>query len=251
MLIIGNWKAYVEDPKKALLLLEAAKKLVAIRGKGKKLEIVLAPPAPFLGMLSAGNKSKVSIGAQDVSETTGGPQTGEVSVGAVKSIGVRYVILGHSERRARGESEASISIKAQHVLSQGLIPVVCVGESERDAEATYLHVLRAQIAAVLGPLQPDERERVVIAYEPVWAIGKSAAEAITPRDLHEMVLYIRKSLGDLVAQAAISNVRIIYGGSVDEGNIRVLAEDGGVDGFLVGRASTDPKIFTALIEAVR
>lgn len=251
MLIIGNWKGYIEEPKKASVLFEASKKLAMARGKGKKIEVVLAPPAPYLSMLAVGNKSKVSIGAQDVSETTGGPQTGEVSVGVLKGIGVRYVILGHSERRARGESEASIAVKAQHVLSQGLVPVICVGESERDSEARYLHVLRAQLTAVLGPLQPDERERTVIAYEPVWAIGKSAADAITPRDLHEMVLYIRKALGDLVAPAAISNMRIIYGGSVDQGNIRLLAEEGGVDGFLVGRASTDPKTFTALVEALK
>lgn len=250
MLIIGNWKAYVEEPKKAIALFEAAKKLTGSRTK-KKVGIVLAPPAPYLGMLAAGNKSKIELGAQDVSETSGGAQTGELSAGTLKAAGMKYVILGHSERRARGESEASIAVKAQHVLSQGLTPVLCVGETERDADARYLHVLRSQISNILGPLEPTERERVIIAYEPVWAIGKSAAEAITPHDLNEMVLYIRKSLGDLIPQAAIPQVRIIYGGSVDEGNIKALAEGGGVDGFLVGRASTDPKAFAALVEAVK
>jgi triosephosphate isomerase len=246
MLIVGNWKAYVETLEKAKRLYAVSKRL----GAAGHHDIVLAPSAPHLGYLSAGNRSSVEFAAQDISATLGGAATGEVTAAAVASVGASYVIVGHSERRAQGETDALVLEKVQHALAQGLIPIICVGERERDAEARYLQYLRGQITSVLTPLSPKERMQVVIAYEPIWAIGKSAAEAITPTDLNEMVLYIRKLLGEFLPGKGNVKIRILYGGSVEPANARILAASSGIDGFLVGRASTDAVSLGALARAL-
>lgn len=245
MLIVGNWKAYVESGTKAKALYASAKRLSA---KGAH-EVVVAPAFPYIGML-AGGKAASSLGAQDVSVTTGGATTGEVAAGALASLGVEYVIVGHSERRAAGETDEVIAEKVRHVLAHGMTPIVCVGETHRDPEAQYLKGVRAQIGAFMSVLTPKERLATVIAYEPVWAIGKTGNEAITPADLGEMILYLRKVLADFMPGRANMKVRIIYGGSVDPQNIRSLATDTGVDGFLVGRASTDVTTFSSLVKTL-
>jgi triosephosphate isomerase len=183
MLIVANWKAYVQSSEKAKKLFAGAKRITK-----PDIKIVLAPPAPYLGMFAPGNRSKVSIASQDLSLSTGGAATGEITAALLSDLGVTYSIIGHSERRAMGETDASVSEKVQHALANKIIPIVCVGESDRDADAKYLTALRAQLHAVFDPLAPKQRAQVVIAYEPIWAIGKPANEAITPDDLTEMVL---------------------------------------------------------------
>lgn len=180
----------------------------------------------------------------------GGAETGEVTAGLLKDLGVSYVIVGHSERRARGESNEIVTEKARHVLAHGMTPILCIGEADRDQDAQYLKHVRRQLSDVMAALSPKERLSIVIAYEPIWAIGKSELEAITPNDLSEMILYIRKVLTDFMPGRANLKVRILYGGSVDSRNARSLATDTGIDGFLVGRASTDVAGFTALVKAV-
>ena len=246
MLLVANWKAYVETPQKAKVLFASAKRLVGVKG----MEIVLAPPAPYLGLLAAGNRSKVVFGVQDVSDSTGGAATGEVTAATAQGLGARYAIVGHSERRARGETDAVVLAKTQHALATGMQPILCIGEHERDNDAQYLHFIRAQINAIFSSLTPQERLHVVVAYEPIWAIGRTAADAISPNDLAEMILYIRKVLGDHVPGDAAGEMRILYGGSVEPGNARGLAGGSGIDGFLVGHASTDAKEFSALVKAV-
>lgn len=246
MLIVANWKAYVEDAKKAKALVTLAKKLVT----ELKHEIVLAPSAPLLGLLAEGNKSKVKFAAQNISATTGGAKTGEDTAKLCSALGATYTLVGHSERRALGETDEIVSEKARHALAHGLTPILCVGEHERDSGAEYLAFVRAQISAVMAPLSQKERLQVVIAYEPIWAIGKSALEAIQPHDLAEMVLYIRKVLGDFLPGKAPAKSRILYGGSVEPANARDLAGGSHIDGLLVGHASVDPQTFTALVKAV-
>lgn len=246
MLIVANWKAYVESKQKAKLLYASAKRLVGRKG----LHIVLAPSAPQLGLLAPSNRSKISFGAQDISNTTGGAATGEITAATCIDLGVRYVIVGHSERRASGEDDATIATKTQHALAVGMIPILCIGERERDPEAHYLAFIRGQVSSVFSALTPQERLQVVVAYEPVWAIGRTAADAISPSDLTEMILYIRKILNEQVSGDAARTMQILYGGSVEPGNARNLAAGSGIDGFLVGHASTDPKEFTALVKAV-
>jgi triosephosphate isomerase len=246
MLIVGNWKAYVETLDKARRLYAAAKRI----GAAGHHDVVIAPSGPHLGYLSATNRSSVEFAAQDISATLGGAATGEMTAAAVASVKASYVIVGHSERRAMGETDSEILEKVRHALAQDLTPILCVGERERDAEAKYLGTLRAQIGSVYSPLSPKERTRIVLAYEPVWAIGKSAAEAITPADLTEMILYLRKLLSEFLPGKASSKVRILYGGSVEPGNARALAGGSGIDGFLVGRASTEAQAFGALAKAL-
>lgn len=246
MLIAGNWKAYVETTAKAKALYAGVKRL---RAKGG-VEVVAAPSFPHLGLLAPVKLGKTGSGlaAQDVSVTVGGAETGEVTAGLLRDLGVEYVIVGHSERRAHGESDGIILEKVRHVLAHGMTPILCIGEAHRDEDAQYLKQVRAQLAAILEGLSAKERLALVIAYEPVWAIG--ASEPITTEDLGEMVLYIRKVLGESMPGRANQKVRILYGGSVAPENARSLAAGTGIDGFLVGRASTDQATFTALVKAV-
>ena len=247
MLIVGNWKAYVQSEEKAKKLFASAKLLA----KNLSDEIVLAVPAPYLGLFSPTNRSKVAFAAQDISRSTGGAATGEVTATLLRDLGVKYAIIGHSERRAMGETDEIVSEKVRHAHANKIIPIVCVGERERDADAKYLNLLRAQIHAVFEPLSQKERQNTVIAYEPIWAIGKTSADALGSSDLTEMVLYIRKILGDYLPGRSPAKVKLIYGGSVEPANIRSLAEGTGVDGFLPGHASADVEIFAALVKAVR
>ena len=246
MLIVSNWKAYVETLIKAKKLYAVAKHLSA-RGVH---EIVLAPPAPYIGALAPGNRSNVQFAGQDVSATPGGAETGEVTASILRGLGVSYVIVGHSERRVAGDTDHVVLEKVRHALAHGLTPILCVGERTRDADATYLTFLRTQIANVFAALPPKERAHIVIAYEPVWAIGHSAVDAIGPADLTEMVLYIRKVLSEYLPGKTSQKARVLYGGSVEEGNARDLAEGTGIDGFLIGHASTDPVSFTKIVKAI-
>ncbi len=245
MLIVGNWKAYVETLEKAKRLYATAKRLTS-----GTHEIVLAPSLPHLGYLVASNRSKVLFAAQDVSVHAGGAATGEVTASLLANMRVSYVIIGHSERRAMGETDLTVSEKVRLALAQGLTPIVCIGETERDPEARYLSRLRTQIDSVFSSLSEKDRRGLVIAYEPIWAIGKAASSAITPSDLTEMVLYLRKLLGEYLPGKGNQKVRILYGGSVEPVNARTLAAATGIDGFLIGRASTDTTMFGALVKAV-
>lgn len=247
MLIVANWKAYVETREEAKKLFSLAKRLsVAVR----RVRIVLAPSAPYLGLLAPGNRSKVAFAAQDMSDTTLGAATGEITGPMVRTLGGSYVILGHSERRARGESDALILEKVRRALVNRLTPIVCVGERARDEDAQYLIHLKQQITAIFSPLTPKERLEIVVAYEPVWAIGKNAGEAPSPQDIAEMTLYLRKVLSEFLPGKSATKATVLYGGAVESGNIRAIAGGSGVDGFLVGHASADPSEFSKLVKAL-
>ncbi len=246
MLIVANWKAYVDDLKRAKALFALSKRL-ALRNK---LTIVLAPPAPLLGVLAIGNASKIAFAAQDVSVTTGGAHTGETIASTFASVGASYAIIGHSERRALGDTNHSVSEKLSHALAHGLTPILCVGEQDRDGEGRYLNTLRIELASVFSGLSLKERKSVIVAYEPLWAINKTSAAAIDVRDLSETVAYIRKVLSEFLPGKSAQDLPILYGGSVEPANIRGLAGGSGVDGFLVGHASVDPETFTALVVAL-
>lgn len=247
MLIVSNWKAYVSDVKTAKALVAAGKRMTT--GKSK-LRLVIAPATPYIGLFADGKKpgKKLSFGAQDVSLATGGAATGETTAAELASLGVTHIIIGHSERRAMGETDAVVLSKVESALASGLTPILCIGERQRDPEARYLSFLRGQIDAVFGSIAPKDRARIVIAYEPIWAIGKSSLESIHPHDLREMVLYIRKALGDYISKPG--NAVILYGGSVDPSNIRDLAEERDVQGFLVGRASAELAAYRGLLKAL-
>lgn len=245
-LVIGNWKMNPQSPSLAVRLGKELKKKLA-RTAG--VEIVVAPPHVYLAGLDAvRNGSKTfSLGAQNVHHEKLGAHTGEVSLSMLKGLGVTHVILGHSERRAEGETDDEVNAKLVATVKEGLIGIVCVGERKRDPGGHYLSFIENQIRKVLANIGKGKLAHIVIAYEPVWAIGTGVNA--TPEDVHEMRLFIEKAVSDIYGRNDAQRVRILYGGSVNGKNARELFTLGTVDGFLVGGASLHAEEFTQIVKA--
>jgi triosephosphate isomerase len=246
-LIAANWKMNPRTLKEARAL------FAAIQGPASKLRFssaVLCVPFPFLESLRSNyNGKKIYFGAQDVFWEPSGSFTGEVSVEQLLSIGSEYVIIGHSERRELGESNDSIARKLSAAISAELITILCVGEHERDAEGNYLGFIRAQIESAIQGAPQRYWGNIVIAYEPLWAIGRRAEDAVTSHDLHTMALYIRKVLRELLGDKVALDIPILYGGSVEPANAEELLREGAVDGFLIGHASLVATQFIDILKA--
>jgi triosephosphate isomerase (TIM) len=244
-LIVANWKM---NPRS----LKEAKELFAELKKGAKYGAFhVAPPSAFIGEIARmRGKSKVGVAAQDASGETLGAYTGDTSASMLKSLDVSYVIIGHSERRARGESDAEIRKKVAQALKAGLSPILCVGERERDAQGRYFSTVEGQVREALKGMPASKLAQLAIAYEPVWAISTATPNArpATPEDAHEMIIFIRKVLTDLYGRTAASRVRILYGGSVTEKNAAALVLGSGAQGFLVGGASLRPREFSTIVK---
>lgn len=249
-LIVGNWKMNPSSFKEAEKLFIEITKLIS---HFKKTDIIICPPFIYLEPLSlllkAKNyKLKASLGAQDSFWENGGAYTGEVSSEMLYNVGVRYVILGHSERRQMGEDNNFINKKIRGALSSGLIPVLCVGESERDLDHNYFNLVKVQLLECLNGISKSSISKVIIAYEPIWAISSTKdRKDARPEDCKEMTIFIRKILSDKFGSES-SRVRIIYGGSVNEKDAESFLKDGGINGLLPGKASLDPKKFSKIIE---
>lgn len=244
MLFIGNLKSYLSEIGQVDTLAKALNRLV----KQSKHEIVLAPSFPHLGYLAA-KKHDFALAAQDISLYEEGAHTGEVTGESLRSLGVSYVLVGHSERRNMGESNEVISQKVSRALDSGLKVIFAIGEEERDSHGNYLSFITEQLLSVLGKRDPAILKNIILAYEPVWAIGKDADEVITAHDLEEMILFIRKIIAERIDEKYASKVKIIYGGSVSADNVEGLIIPH-IHGFLPGRASSTPETFSALIKAV-
>ncbi len=244
-LIIGNWKMYPKN------IQEARKIFSSIRASGNTLrnvQTVVCPPFPFIGDLARQvTGHRVVLGAQDAGTSDEGAHTGEVSALQLASLGVTYSIVGHSERRARGETDELINAKLRAVLKAGGSPVLCVGESSRDHDGRYLKHIEAQLKACLLDVAKKDLERLVIAYEPIWAIGKDAMRPASPEDALEVSIMIRRVLADLYGNKASEGVRVLYGGSVDEKNSKSFLAHAQVDGLLVGRASLNANAFSTIL----
>ncbi len=216
--------------------------------KIKKTDIVICPPFIYLEKLKKLSK-KINLGAQDAFWGDVGAFTGEVSPEMLENMGVKYVILGHSERRALGEDDVLINKKLKSAVSLGLKPILCVGESHRDENHEYFNIVKMQITECLRGINKNSFSKIIIAYEPVWAISTTVdRKDATPHDANEMAIYIRKILTDLSNPEIASKVRIIYGGSVNERDAEDFLRDGGVDGVLPGKASLSVEKFTKIIE---
>lgn len=244
LLIVGNWKM---NP---ATLGNARKLFLDIRERiGKRVEnvqVVIAPPVPFISEFrELSPTGRIALGAQDVSHEEGGAHTGDVSVSMLKSVGVSHVIVGHSERRAGGETDKEIAQKMREVLAGKLTAILCVGESKRDKQGSYFTVVERQLISALADVAPAHVKNLVVAYEPVWAIGTGKDAA--PEDVEEMKLFIQKILADRFGRTSISKVEILYGGSVTPKNAAELLELGKVDGFLVGGASLRARDFAEII----
>lgn len=208
--------------------------------------------APFMALPALAQKvrgSKIGVGAQNVHWEKQGAYTGEVSVPMLKAAGVQYVIIGHSERRSYfAETDETVNLKVRAALTGGLTPIVCVGEvlEERESGKTK-QVVQEQVKKGLNGLSSEEMKRVIIAYEPVWAIG--TGKASTAEDAEEVIRFIRKTVADLFDQQVANEVRIQYGGSVKPENIGSYIAQPNIDGALVGGASLDPDSFRKLVLA--
>ena len=244
VLIVANWKMNPETAEEARDLFLATRKITK---NLKNTKVIICPPYIYLQKLESLADNTIILGAQDVFSEQAGSFTGEISPNMLKNEGESYVIVGHSERRALSETDESIAKKVSASLKTGLNVILCVGEKERDAHGEYLHFLRQQIINSIGKLQKRYLKNLTIAYEPVWAIGKSEIEAMRPTDLHETSIFIKKILSEIYGQTEGVKVPILYGGSVNHKNAKDLLTLGEVQGLLVGRESLNPKKFENLL----
>lgn len=211
------------------------------------MEVIMCPPLVFLSDLGKGEQP-FKKGAQDVSIYDSGSHTGEVSAEMLRDSGVEYCIVGHSERRAMGETDEMVSKKIRALHDAGVTAVVCVGELERDPAGAYLDTLKNQIKNSLASVEKKNTSLLVIAYEPVWAIG--ATTAMSGADVHETGIFVKKTLADLFGHDYVAKVPILYGGSVTFRNADEIVREGHVDGLLVGRESVNPQGFNEILRVV-
>ena len=218
----------------------------------KNTKVVICPPSLYINELkeSVGKTKKILFGVQNIFSEEKGSHTGEVSIDMVKNLGMEYVIVGHSERRALGEDDIIVSKKLNLVLNSKLNPILCVGEKERNEEGNFLLFISEQIKNSLQGVEKKYLKNLIIAYEPIWAIGKTAQDAMDSRGVHQMHLFIKKVLKDLFDEKIAEKVAIIYGGSVELENVEDLIKNGNIDGFLIGHESLDADKFCEILKLV-
>lgn len=244
-LIVGNWKMNPQSQKEAEVLFNNIGKNIK---NIKNTEVVICLPFPYLFINKKLKIKKIALGAQDVFYETQGAYTGEVSTSMLKDMGVKYVIVGHSERRSLGETNEILNKKLTVVLKAKISPILCVGESIRSHDGSYLGVVKDQLMSCLAGISKSQIKNIVIAYEPVWALSSTEnRHDATPHDFEEMKIYIRKILADLFGRAIASSVLIIYGGSVNKDNASLFLSVG-ADGLLPGKASLDVRNFSSIIQ---
>ncbi len=245
-LIAGNWKMNLVSAEGA----DLAKGIVAEVGQNTSVDICVSPTFTTLDVVSREiAQSTVSLGAQNMHFEASGAYTGEISADMLKALFVEYVILGHSERREYfGETNGIVNKKALAALASGLKPIVCVGETleEREAAKT-MDAIKTQMEGGLAGLTAESAEALVIAYEPVWAIG--TGKTATPEMAEEVHAEIRKCLAVRLGEDAASKVRILYGGSMKPENADDLLAQPNIDGGLIGGASLKANTFASLVES--
>lgn len=243
--IAGNWKMYK-------LLGEAVNTALALKplvGNANDVDIIVAPV--FTALKTVADRlegTNIKVAAQNCStESDFGAQTGEVTASMLKDVGAEYVIIGHSERRQfYGETDSSVNKKTKAAVAVGLAAIVCVGEILAEREGGIAEkVVKAQLDNGLEGLTVSQMGRIIIAYEPVWAIG--TGKTATPEQAQEMHAFIRKCIGEKHGPEVASAVRILYGGSVKPENIAALMANEDVDGALVGGASLDAESFAKIV----
>lgn len=245
-IIAGNWKLNKAPSEAIQLIVELKRELMDVSG----VDVVVCPT--FLALSDVIDElvdHDIAVGAQNVYWADSGAFTGEVSAPMLKSVGVKYVIIGHSERRQFfGETNETVAKRIRAALNHQLTPIVCVGENlaERESNKTF-DVIKNHVTGSLAGLSADEVKKLVLAYEPVWAIG--TGKTATPEQAQEVHEYIRQLLGKVYNVDVAASVRIQYGGSVTPDNIASLIAQGDIDGALVGGASLKAPSFAAIVKA--
>ncbi|MCQ6562240.1 triose-phosphate isomerase [Paenibacillus mendelii] len=246
-IIAGNWKMFKT-------VSEATAFIAAVKGKAEVegVEAVICAPYTTLpALVEAAKGSAIAIGAQNVHFEDNGAFTGEISGVMLKDLGVKYVIIGHSERRAYfAETDEIVNKKVHAAFKHGLTPIVCVGEKLEEREAGQTKdVCKVQTEAAFQGLSTEQAAEVVIAYEPIWAIG--TGKSSTSADAEDVIAYIRGIVDGLYNSETANAVRIQYGGSVKPGNIREYMGQSNIDGALVGGASLEAASYIELVEGAK
>ena len=248
LLFAGNWKMY-KTGAEAVEFIERLKELLS---SDSAVDVTLAPSFTSLeAAIQAAQGSSISIAAQNVFWEQEGAFTGEVSATMLKSMGVKQVIIGHSERRQYfGETDETVNRRIKAALSGGLVPIVCVGESleQREAGQTF-KVLKTQLETGLEGIDSEAARTLILAYEPIWAIG--TGKTATPEIAQEAHKFIRETLQEQFDKGLVSSLRILYGGSVKPENAAELLTQPDIDGGLVGGASLKPDVFYGIINYKR
>ncbi|MHA1281361.1 MAG: triose-phosphate isomerase [Promethearchaeota archaeon] len=248
-IIGGNWKMNKGDPTEAV---ETVKQLLSLIKDISEVDIVVCPPFTALTAIKdLLEGTNVKLGAQNMYFEDKGAFTGEISPQFLKAIGCEFVILGHSERRdIFKESDELINKKLLKALSEGLIPIVCIGEhlEEREADKT-MDVIKKQMDLTFKGLTAEQMIKTVIAYEPIWAIG--TGKTATPEQAEEVHIFIRKLIKEKYDENIANSIRIQYGGSIKPNNAEDLFKCENIDGGLVGGASLDPESFSEIIKSAQ
>ncbi len=244
-LIAGNWKMFKTGPE----AVETTDRLVKLLSTTIDVDVMIAPPFTALALVSDMlKKTPISLGAQNLFWAAEGAYTGEISASMLVAAGCRYVIVGHSERRQYfGETDETVNKKIKAAIKNDLIPVMCIGESEteRESKETF-SVLDRQVQKGLKGFSADEMETLVIAYEPIWAIG--TGKTATADQAQEIHLFLRAMLGKKFGNKLAKSLRILYGGSVKSDNITDLMRMPDIDGALIGGASLEPETFSKIVQ---
>ncbi len=246
-IVAGNWKMNTTLPE-GLALAKGIDE--ALRGKTLRCEVILGAPFTHLASVAAAIDTKrIGVAAENCADKEKGAYTGEVSAAMIASTGARYVIIGHSERRAYyHETPEMLKAKVQMVLAHGLTPIFCVGEVLTEREAgKHFDVVDAQIRESLFDLTADEFRRLILAYEPVWAIG--TGKTATAAQAQEIHAHIRQTIAGKYGADVADTTSILYGGSCNAGNAKELFANPDVDGGLIGGASLEAAKFIPIVEA--
>jgi triosephosphate isomerase len=245
-LMAGNWKMNKNHQEAVVLVQKLAWTLADKKHDYGRVEVVVVPPYTDLRSVQTlvdGDRLQIRYGAQDVSIHDDGAYTGEISAAMLAKLGCSFVVVGHSERREHhGEDDALVNAKAHKAHATGLVPIVCVGEGlEVRQEGRQVEHTLAQVDGSLAGFTPEQLAGLVVAYEPVWAIG--TGEVATPDDAQEVCAAIRGRIAETAGDEAAAGLRILYGGSVKAANVGGIMQQADVDGCLVGGASLEPDEF--------
>lgn len=246
--IVANWKMNPHSKKEAEIIF---KNISNSTKNLKNVEVIVCPPFPYLYLKEKIINKKLKLGSQDVFFEQEGPYTGEVSIKMLKNLGVEYVIIGHSERRMMGDTNNIVNKKILITLKSKINPIFCIGENVRDANGFYLSFIKEQIEEGLKGVIKSQIKNIIIAYEPVWAIGENAKREATPSEFLEIKIFIKKVIADIYDIKTAHEIRIIYGGSVHPMNASMFIKEGGALGLLVGRDSLSPNKFSEIINLAK
>lgn len=244
-LIVANWKMNPQSKKEAEIIFNNISQFLK---NHKSSDVVICPPFPFLYIKDKIKNKKIKIGGQDVFYEKEGSYTGEISASQLKDSGAEYVLIGHSERRSLGDTNTTINKKILAAIKAKIIPIFCIGESDRDTNGFYLSFIKKQIEEGLSLVTKLQLKNIVIAYEPIWAIGSNAVREANPGEFMEIKIFIKKILSDIYGIKIANEIKILYGGSVNPLNAESFIKEGGADGLLVGRDSLNPKKFCEIIK---